>query len=222
MSADSGWKGLYRIGGVAILANGVIFIIGVPLLVFLGGLPSSGQAALTLTGGQRLLGQAATTLFALSDLLAIPAILALFVALSGVKKTYAAIASGFVGLFIAMDFGVNVVTFSSLLSLTDKYAAATTDAQRASYVATADVLISVSSSGVYLADLVLAVGILFLGLAMLKGVFGKGTAYLGVLTGVVGIIGSIPVPALGVLFVVEIVLTAIFFLAAGFRLYRMA
>jgi len=221
LSADSSWKALYRIGGAAWLIAGVLLIIGVLGVLSLGGLPTSGQAVLTVLGGQKVLGETTTIVLAIAVLLTVPAILALFVALSGVSKVYAAIASGFVGLFIAMDFGVNTLNLFSLISLVDKYAAATTEAQRAGYVATADLLLSAYSAGVSLAGLVFSVGILFFGLAMLKGVFSKWTAYLGLLAGIVGIISSIPVSALGFVLVVGIILDALFDVAVGYRLYKL-
>ncbi len=221
MSADQDWKGLYKVGGAAFLINGVLYIIGVALFVQLGGIPTSGQAALTALSGQKLLAQTTTTIFAATDLLLIPGVLALYVALKGVRKTYAVIASGLAGLFIVLDLGVNTVNFFSVIALGDKYALATTEAQRAAYVATADLTLAATNVGLPLAGLVIAVGTLLFGLAMLKGIFNKPTAYLGVLVGIVGIISAIPIPALLVAFLVAIILSAVWFLAVGFKLYRL-
>ncbi len=221
MSADQDWKGLYRVGGAAFLINGVLYIIGVILFFQLGGLPTSGQAALTALSGQKFLAQTTTTIFAATDLLLIPSVLALYVALKGASKTYAVIASGLAGLFIVLDLGVNTVNFYSVIALGDKYALATTDAQRATYVVAADLTLAATNVGLPLAGLVIALGSLLFGFAMLKGVFNKPTAYLGVLVGIVGIISAIPIPALAVALIATIILTAVWFFAVGFRLYRL-
>jgi hypothetical protein len=67
----------------------------------------------------------------------------------------------------------------------------------------------------------MSVGILIFGLVMLKGLFGKGTAYLGLLTGVVGIIGSISISVFPIVFVVGLVLSGIWCFPVGYRLLRL-
>ncbi len=221
MSADQDWKGLYRAGGASLLIMGVLYIIGFYLFFQLGGLPTSGQAALTALSAQKLLAQITITTFAATDFLFIPAVFAFYIALKGVRRTYALIASGLAGLFIVLDLGVNTVNFFSLVALGDKYAVATTEAQRATYVATADLTLGAVNVGLPLAGLAFAVGVLVFGLAMLKGVFNKPTAYLTMIVGIVGIIGTIPIPALAFVFVVTIILGAVWFLVVGFKLYRL-
>ncbi len=221
MSADQDWKGLYRAGGASFLIIGVLYIIGIVLFSQLGGLPTSGQAALTALSTQKLLAQTTTTIFAATDLLLIPGVFALYVALKGVRRTYALVASGLAGLFIVLDLGVNTVNFFTVIALGDKYAVATTEAQRAAYVAAADLTLGAVNVGLPLAGLAIAVGILIFGLAMLKGVFNKPTAYLAVLLGILGIISSIPIPALAILFVVVLILSAVWFLAVGYKLYKL-
>ncbi len=221
MSADQDWKGLYRAGGASFLIIGVLTVIGIILLLPLGGVPASGQAAFTTLSTQKLLFQTIVTVVATRHLLLIPGVFALYVALKRVRKTYALIASGLVGLNVVVVFAANTVNFLSLIPLGDKYAVATTEAQRAAYVAAADLTVGAISVGIPLEGLVLTVGILIFGLAMLKGVFNKPTAYLGVLIGITGIIGAIPIPALMVAFIVALILEAVWAFAVGFKLYRL-
>jgi hypothetical protein len=71
-------------------------------------------------------------------------------------------------------------------------------------------------------SLTLAAGILITGLVMRSGVFGRGTAYLGVVTGVVGtisVVGSFLVSAVSAGIIVTSVLTTVWVMFVGYRLY---
>jgi hypothetical protein len=72
--------------------------------------------------------------------------------------------------------------------------------------------------------LTLAVGILMTGFVMLKGVFTKSTAYLGLVTGILGIVsvvGPFFVSALSAAIIVTSILTTVWVLLVGYRLYRL-
>lgn len=72
--------------------------------------------------------------------------------------------------------------------------------------------------------LTLSVGILMIGLVMLKGIFNKSTAYLGLGTGILGIIsvaGSFVISSLSVTIIIASILTTVWVLFVGYRLYRL-
>jgi hypothetical protein len=72
--------------------------------------------------------------------------------------------------------------------------------------------------------LVLSLGILLLGLVMRKGVFGKSTAYIGVVTGLLGIVsvvGPFVLPALSNAIIAASALTTIWVLLVGFKLLKL-
>ena len=72
--------------------------------------------------------------------------------------------------------------------------------------------------------LTLAVGILMIGLVMLKGIFSKSTAYLGLATGIFGIVavaGPFFLTSLSVTIIIASVLTTAWVLRAGYELYRL-
>jgi hypothetical protein len=71
------------------------------------------------------------------------------------------------------------------------------------------------------AGIMLEVGILIISLVMLKGVFPKGVAYLGIATGVVGIFSEALRPVIGFAYIVFFVLEVIWLIAVGWRLYRL-
>jgi hypothetical protein len=221
MSVHQTWKDLYRMGGASFLISGISFIVGTILLVILGGPPPNGQAALSVTSGQELLGQTDLTVFLAADLFLMPAALALCVALSRVRKSYALIASGLAGLYIVIDVSVNEVNYFSLVALANQYSTATTDAQRAALVGAADLALAATNVGVPLVTLALSVGTLIFGVVMLRSPFGKGTAYLALLAGIGGIIGAVTISALAVVIVIWVILEGIWFVLVGVKLSRL-
>ena len=66
------------------------------------------------------------------------------------------------------------------------------------------------------------VSILILSLVMLKGVFPKGVAYLGIVTGALGVVSEALRPILGPGYFVYGLLLPIWFLAVSWKLYQLA
>jgi hypothetical protein len=82
-----------------------------------------------------------------------------------------------------------------MVLLADKYAAATTAAERASFVAGAEVLIALNDVPAVIGVLQ-RLGILLISLLMLKGPFARALAWLGVATGAIGVrLGGAPAGA---------------------------
>lgn len=115
--------------------------------------------------------------------LAIPGYLGLYAALRKERHVHAAtaMATAFIG--VAVFFGTNRAL--PMLDLSNQYAAATTDAQRASLVAAGQAMLSVGQShtpgtfiGFFLADLA---GIIVSAGMLRSRIFGRATAYLGLL-----------------------------------------
>src|SRR2546430_14101883 len=104
------------------------------------------------------------------------------------------VATAFVGLFVLLDLAVTWTNYASLLTIPSLHAAATNDVQRAAYVAAANYASAVlaSRTEVFYSIVDFSVGILIIGLVMLKGkgIFSKTTAYLGVAAGIFGIIST--------------------------------
>jgi hypothetical protein len=80
-----------------------------------------------------------------------------------------------------------------------------------------------SLEGIY-SIVTLAVGILLIGIVMLRGTFSRAAAYLGVATGVLGIasvVGQLVVAGSGaIIAILASVLTTAWVLVVGYRLYR--
>jgi hypothetical protein len=100
-----------------------------------------------------------------------------------------AMTSGLVG--IAVYFASNQAF--SMLSLSDQYAAATTDAQRSAFLAAGEALLAITQgSGILLSLFLVLLAGLITSLAMLRSsmrsrVFGRATAYVGILANASGL-----------------------------------
>jgi hypothetical protein len=147
-------------------------------------------AWLTYFAGKTTVWWAILRLPVLTDLLFVPFALALYRALEEINRPAMLLASAFVGLFVVLDLAVTWANYASLLTLRDEYAAAANDAQRAGYIAAANYASAVLTSRLEIvyAILVLSLAILINGIVMLQGAFGKATAYLCVITGLLGIV----------------------------------
>ena len=223
-TVDTSWKGLYKWGGISALLVGVLFIIAIPLSLAMGPTPSGGEAILKYYSGQTTLASSVHGIGILSDVLFVPVVLALYLALKGVNKNAMLTATGFGGLFLALDLGVTDIAWIALTSLSQNYAAATTDVQRAAYVATANYALAIGAVGMTVySTLILSIWLLITAVVMLKGIFSRVTAYLGIVTSIAGFVYSISlfVPALAMSIVIAMVLFAIWLLLAGYRLYNL-
>jgi len=225
-AVDPDGKWLYRVGGISALVLGIAYIITIPLYVQVGAPPSGGEARLKYLALHTTVWWAILGLSVLTDFLFVPVALSLYLALKGVNRNAMLVATAFVGLFIVLDLAVTWSNYASLITLSGHYAAATNDAQRAAYVAAAtyaSAVLASSLEAVY-SILVPSFGILMIGLVMLKGIFSKSTAYLGVVTGILGIVsvvGTFFVSTLSVTIIITSVLTTVWVLLVGYRLYRL-
>ena len=111
---------------------------------------------------------------------------------------------------------VNSIVAYSLVGLGGSYAAATSEASRAAYAATAEFVLGVSYGiGTRFFMILFSLAILFTSAVMLKRSFWKIAGYLGLVAGVLGILGGIAG------FIPLIIFWPVWFFAAGVKLYRL-
>jgi hypothetical protein len=218
---DGRW--LYRVGGISALLLGVAYIIIFPLYAHAGAPPggSDGETWLKYLAGRTTVWWAILALSVLTDFLFVPVGLSLYLALKGLNRNAMLLATAFVGLFVVLDLAITWSHYASLLTLAANYAAAANDLQRATYVAAASYASAMLASRllVVYAIVVLSFAILMIGVVMLKGVFSKTTAYLGVATGILGIVSF---GGFGVTIIMNAVFATVWLMFVGFRLYRLA
>ena len=192
-TSNSDWKSLYKIGGIAALIAGVLFRRNIAAEISLFSeykTPINVSNWFALLQSNRLLGLSYLNVFDLANYALVGLIfLALFAALKRVSISYMAIATtlGFVG--IAVYFSSN--TAFSMLSLSDQYADATTEAQRTSLLAAGEALLVINrfsslgahpGSGGYMSLLLIAVAGMISSVVMSRSnVFNRATAYVGIL-----------------------------------------
>ena len=219
-SPDPSWRGLYLAGSVCAVLFVVLNIAAIVILAIMPPIPTSGGAAtLQWIASNK-------TAYTLELILVVaPSVLAMVVFLTTLRPSsrWRAIAAL---IAIASEVTAPAVNSSpqslnaALILLSDQYAAATADAQRLAFATAAESLIA-STNAVTFAGVMLEVGILIISLVMLKGVFPKGVAYLGMATGVVGIFSEALRPVIGFAYIVFFVLEVIWLIAVGWRLYRL-
>jgi hypothetical protein len=200
-TVDSRWKSLYRIGGAAPLVTLALYLSQIFIFIFGGTYPSTIEGWFSLFQRNRLLG-----LFYLNalDILSIALLglmfLALYIALRRTDESHMAVAAFFACLGIPV-FIVPRVALLSIVPLSGQYAAASTEAQRSQILAAGQAISALGWPTLQTTGfLFLAVAVLIISGVMLRGnIFGKVTAYTGILASVVTLADAIcvfSVPAL--------------------------
>jgi len=198
-TAESAWKSFYKVGGVTALLTVAVVLAEIGI-TFLPGVERASQATVTVIDwftlfqdhwflGLRNLG----LLNLIGAVLLAPTFLAMYSAVRRGHEAYAALAT------ILFFVGLAAYFASSrafpMLFLSGQYASATTETQRSLFIAAGQAMLAEGQSRAGLPLVEFAC--LVISIVMLKGnVFGKATAYAGVLGNVL-------------LMVVEIILTVL-------------
>lgn len=215
--------GLYRIGGLSAILLFVSYLIITVVYVVGGPLPNGAEEWLKHIGGQTTGWWTILGLSVLTDFLFIPVLLGLYFSLKDIDHNGVIAGAGFIGFFVILDLAITWPNYSSLIILSSDYLSAVDDHQRGVSVAAAAYAHAVLSSdliGVYII-LVPSVGIFILGYIMIKSAFKKVTAYLGIVTGLLGIIsvlGNFFSDAFGVGVILTSILATFWVLFVGLRL----
>jgi len=184
----SAWKPLYRVAGVAAVL--MVMFIPIQSIVFIVWPPPSTVIGwFTLFQNNKLLGLLDMDLLLIVDQVLMGLILlALYPALRRASQSYMAIA-------LTLGLGGIVTYFASstafnMLSLSSQYAAATTDAQRSLFLAAGQATLAIWQGTAFDVGYVLeGVALLIIAVVMLRStLFSKGTAYVGILLGVMSLL----------------------------------
>jgi hypothetical protein len=151
----------------------------------------------TLFEDNWLLGLLSLDLLLIVDyVLLVPIVLALYVALRRVSESWMAVATALYFVAIAAYFASN--TAFEMLSLSDQYAAATTDAQRTMYLAAGQAMLATFEGTAFQVSYVLAslAGIIIGAVMQRSDIFSKVAAYALILGDVIG--PGLYVPTIGI------------------------
>jgi hypothetical protein len=216
-TSDKKWCSLHKAAGAAALISAVFFPIQI-IIFFISPPPSSIIGWFTLFQTHKLFGLLDLDLLLMADeVLVILIFLALYVALRQASESLMAIGTA-LGLASAVLFITPNPAFA-MLSLSDQYAAAGTEAQKAMYLAAGQVMITNwQGSAFQVAYFLGSLAPILISLIMLRTkLFNKATAYMGILAN--GLALGLYVPRIGVyisIFSVVFLLAWYVLLARGF------
>lgn len=223
---ERSWKGLYRVCGILAIVTGILsfaLMLGGGTL-YKTGYPSNATAYLQLVSQHQGLANGLWSLWILSDFLGIAPTVAAYLILRHYNKTMALVGSLIVGLYIFYDISVTELNSLTLVSLSQGYANAATDALKASYVAAATYGYAALPLQTVLSFGIGSVGWLLWCVPMAKSLFGRGLAAFGAVVNIIGIMGAAaPVVSLNILSWLQFLappLIGLWSIAVGYKLYH--
>jgi len=231
-TGDSAWKPLYKVGGISALL--VVAMIPIQAIIFLGWPPpgflpniSNVSNWFTLFRENWFLGLLELDLLLIADYAITGLVfLSLYIALKQANKTFTAIALTLCLVGIA-DYIASNPAFA-MLTLSDQYATAGTDAQRSMFLGAGQALLAMYQGSPFFMSFVLqSVAALIISVVMLRSnIFSKATAYVGILGSATAILIGPPwpffEPAIGALLsLISVVVFAIWYILVALRLFQL-
>jgi hypothetical protein len=221
---DPSWKGLYKVGGISAILY-IILALVVPTLqvltmeYFEKTAEYGGAEFLQFIAENRLWWLIAQTLLLGSSILVIVTFVALFAALKHLDKSYAAIGA-VVGVTSQILFIAYYPVLLGTIYLSDKFVTASAE-QRVLLGTAADSLMAMNNAFNPLYEPILAVSILIFSIVMLKGIFHKSIAYLGIATCAAAFIAMPLWPIVGVGYFWWWAFFLVWLIAVGWKLYQL-
>ena len=192
---ESRWNWLFKIGGAAAIFEAVIIPIAIVVYI-VSPPPTTATGYFALFQTNALLGLLALDLLlVIGVVVSIPMTLALYVTLRRAGESFMAIALALSLVGAAAYFASN--TSINMLSLSGQYAAATTDAQRAMFLAAGQAMLAIyTGTAFHVNYLIGGTAFLIMAFVMLRSdIFSKTTAYVGIISNVMGF--ALYVPMIG-------------------------
>lgn len=185
MNTLNNWKNLYKIGAVAALILLLYSLVTMVILITIGGQPETAQEGFTMLQNNRLAGLLRLdVLMILIMPLYYPVFLGLYTTLKKVQIAYTALAVVLV--FAGLTLALATPSVFSWLALSDKFAAATSEAQKTLLLAAGEAILASDmwhGSGAITGGILLQTGALLMSVVMVQSQsFGKATAYVGIVT----------------------------------------
>ena len=228
-SSASDLNGLCWTGGIAALILIVYSLATIVQLLVLGGQPATAAEAFRLLQNSRIVGLLRLDL---PTVVVMPLyyflFLGLFAALRRTDRANAILSTALA--FVGVTLLLATPTALSMFSLSQKYAAATTDAMRTQFLAAGEAILATDiwhGTGAVVGGVLVQSGAVLISVVMLRSsVFGKATAYLGIVMhglDLAHIVSGIFLPVSGVvLMAIAGPLYPIWFFLIGRRLLQLA
>jgi len=221
-TASSAWKSLYRVAGAAALII-VVFTLIQSFIFVAYPPPNTVIDYFTLFQNNKILGLLdLDLLLTIINVLTILVYLALYAALRRSNESFMAIVLTIALVGIVLYLVSREATFT-MLSLSDQYATATTDAQKSMFLAAGQVMLTIYNGTAFDISYVLGgVVLLIISAVMLRSnIFSRVTVYVGVLMGMLMLVPP-TVGTIGLLLsLISLVLTAIWLILIARRLFQL-
>src|SRR5674476_103388 len=219
---DPSWRLLYRIGGVSAWIFVAMIVAGIVIAIAVPPPPTDGTATLSYIAAHRTLYIVEQQLWLVPGVFAMVTYLALYPALKHLDRSLAALGAVVGGSAWALTLAIPTTTTGApaLVYLSEQFMATADPARRVAFATAAETLIAQNRTTVVVGPLT-TVGLLIVSIVMLKGVFPKAVAYLGVATGVLGISAEALRMVFEGFYVIYGVLLPIWMGAVGWNLYRL-
>jgi len=188
---ENPWRGLYLSGGIAAILF-VVLLIAALAIDFMAPPPvDGGTETLEFIAANKVMYIAEQLLWILPGVLPVIVFAALYVALAPLARSWALLAAVLGALPWALLLAVPVSSRGSLslVYLSDKYAAAGTEAEQSVFATAAEAIIAENNTPA-IAGLLSPVGIFLISLVMLRGVLPQAVAWLGLATGALGVVSE--------------------------------
>ena len=228
-SALPAWKGLFGAAGILAILCGAGSSISMlaGAMLYRSGYPATAEAYLQLVSQHQALANFLWSWWIFGDFLMILPTLGVYLVLRRTNRMVALVGTLVVGFYLFYDISITELNSLTLVSLSQGYAEAGTDALRASFVSAAAYGYAALPLQTVLSFGVGSVGWLFWCFPVSRSVFGRKTAIYGAIVNVVGVIGAAaPVTGgaaqaspLGVFQFFAPPLIGIWFVALGIRMY---
>jgi hypothetical protein len=198
-TTDSKWKSLYKVGGVVALSE-VVFFIPISIIAFLiWPPPIEGTVIEWFTIFQENSFQGLVSfdlLYLITNIVLIPVTLALYIALRRTSASLMLIAT--VAVLVGTVVLIEARPAFEMLSLSNQYAATTTDAQRAIFLAAGQATLAAFNGTAYHVHYILgSIALIIVSFVMLRStVFSKKTAYIGIVANIIAF--GLYVPEIGI------------------------
>ena len=215
---DPAWRGLYRIGGISALLYVLLGLIVPAIMAALKSYDFYMDAAplLAFVAANPVWFTSMQTLVLGSSILAILTFAALFAALKHLDRSLAA-AGALVGGSLQLLFMAYYPVLLGLVHLAYQYPAAD-QGRRAVLAAAAEALLAQNNAFNPLYESAFAAGILLVSIVMLKGVFPRWVAYVGIANLPACLVAFTLWPVIGIGYFWWWVLFLVWFIALGVRL----
>ena len=180
---DAVFKPLCKVGGIASLLFLIYTMITMVILTVFGVQPNTAIGCFTMLQSNRVIGLLRMDLLtAICMALYFLIFLGIFIALKGSNSAYSIMA--IICVFVGVTLFIATPSALSMMDLSDKYATATTEAEKSHLISAGEAILSADmfhGTGAIIGRFLVQVGALIFSLKMVGGkIFNKFTSYVGI------------------------------------------